>query len=264
MTPVVKSQHSTRPTPDWLRALGRNDLPTSITLNGCTYRRMKTYKHDFFAATGRYESLGSAVVLKMGRTASLWGLPMGWIGRFLMKREVRLFHRVGSVAGIPPIVGTWGRTGLVHEYVAGGPLGRRDRPDDAFFPRLQAMLEAMHALGVAYVDLEKPENVLLGEDGRPYLIDFQISWYWPPNRFGDTWIARRILAILQASDRYHLLKHWRRARPDQMDAALLEEARRLPFWIAWHRAVFRPLTLIRRQVLVWLGGRTSVRGRSPG
>ncbi len=263
MTPVVKSKHS-NPAPAWLRALGRDDLPESITLNGHTYRRVKTYKHDFFAATGRYEGAGSTVVLKMGRTASLCGLPMGWIGRFLMKREVRLFRRVRAVTGVPPLLGTWDRTGLVHDYVEGGPLGRRDRPDDEFFPRLQEILEAMHAHGVAYVDLEKPENVLLGDDGRPYLIDFQISWYCPPNRFGNTWIARRVLAILQASDRYHLLKHWRRARPDQLDAALMEEARRLPFWIAWHRAIFRPLIVIRRQILVWLGGRSSARGRSPG
>lgn len=264
MTPVAKSPPSIRLPPAWLRALGRDDLPETMTLNGRIHRRVKTYKHDFFAATGRYEAENSKVVLKVGRVAPLLGLPMTWIGRFLAKREMRLLHHVRSVPGVPLLLGSWGRTGLIHQYVEGGPLGRHARPDDAFFPQLLEMLEAMHARDLAYVDLEKPENILLGADGRPYLIDFQIAWHLPPNRFGDTWIARKILSLLQASDRYHLLKHWRRARPDQLDERLLNEARRVPFWIAGHRAIFRPLIQLRRRILVRLGGRTSARGRSPG
>ncbi|HPF39511.1 MAG TPA: hypothetical protein P5081_07975 [Phycisphaerae bacterium] len=131
-------------------------------------------------------------------------------------------------------------------------------PDD-FFPRLEKLIAEMHALNIAYVDLEKRENVLVGDDGGPWLFDFQIAW----DRSG-WFVSRWILRILQKSDRYHLLKHWRRLRPDQLDEARLRECESPPFWIAGHRLIFRPITRLRRHILVWLGARTTAKGRSPG
>ncbi|MCP4245982.1 MAG: hypothetical protein GY778_02940 [bacterium] len=60
------------------------------------------------------------------------------------------------------------------------------------------------------------------------------------------------------------MKHWRRLRPDQLTPEHLAQSYKPPFYIAWHRALFRPLTRVRRQILVWLGARTSSKGRSPG
>ncbi|HVP10389.1 MAG TPA: hypothetical protein VMV94_04280, partial [Phycisphaerae bacterium] len=203
-------------------------------------------------------------VLKVGRQASFYGLPMAWIGRLLTTHEVRVYKITESVDGIPRFFGRWGPTGLVHQFIEGRPLAKDDQVDDAFFPRLEAMLDSMHAMGVAYVDLEKRENILLGSDGHPYLIDFQISWHLPTNRGGRTWLAQWFLGVLQQADRYHLLKHWRRLRPDQLHEPAISHSYEPPFWIRWHRAIFRPLTLLRRQVLVWLGARSSTSGRSPG
>ncbi len=200
----------------------------------------------------------------MGRQAPLFGLPMAWIGQFLTRHESRLYRMTGSVDGIPAFLGHHGAAGFIHEYIPGRPLQKEDRPGDQFFPRLSAILDHIHAAGAAYVDLEKRENILLGDDGKPYLIDFQISWHWPANRGGNTTFARFVLAVLQQSDRYHLLKHWRRLRPDQLHAQALAASQAPPFWIRWHRAIFRPITLLRRRVLVWLGERSSPHGRSPG
>ncbi|HKQ47275.1 MAG TPA: hypothetical protein VJZ71_04295 [Phycisphaerae bacterium] len=175
-----------------------------------------------------------------------------------------MYTHAQGIAGVPKFVGRWGPTGFAHEYVEGRPLSRDDAPGDRFFGQLAAILEALHHRDIAYVDLEKRENVLLGEDGRPYLIDFQISWHVPANRGGQTLFLRLIGDMLRASDRYHLYKHWRRLRPDQLSRADADRFGRPPFWIRWHRWVFRPLTLLRRQVLVWLGARDDIRVRSPG
>jgi len=251
--------------PIWLRALGKSgDLPATIKVRNRLYRHVKTFKHDFFAATGLYADGDEKVVLKVGREAPLWILPMAWIGRLLSRHEGRLYRTVGTVEGVPAFLGYHGPTGLVHEYVAGRPLSKQDRPGDEFFPRLLALLNHIHARGVAYVDLEKRENILLGEDGTPHLIDFQISWHWPTNRGGTTALARFVLSILQQSDRYHLLKHWRRMRPDQLGSQAFAASCNPPFWIRWHRAIFRPITLLRRRILTWLGARSSPHGRSPG
>src|SRR5205814_1206669 len=106
--------------------------------------------------------------------------------------------------------------------------------------------------------------ILMGNDGHPYLIDFQISWQLDSRRGGRLALFRWLLRLLQSADRYHLLKHWRRARPDQLTAEQVAQSYRAPPWIAWHRMVFRPLTLMRRWVLVLLGERASTRIRSPG
>jgi hypothetical protein len=120
---------------------------------------------------------------------------------------------------------------------------------DDFFPRLSAGLAEIHRRGLAYVDLEKCENVLVGDDGRPYLFDFQISWRWPFRFLRHSapvvWVARRF----QAGDRYHLTKLLRRTRPDLLTPAEVAAAGSKPFWVRLHGRVSRPLTLVRRSVL---------------
>lgn len=261
---MTKPYHAPRRPPAWLRALGHRDLPPTIRHGDRTYRHVKTFKHDFFAATGLYNGPDGKAVLKVMRQAPLFGLPLSWLGALVMRHEVRLYRLADGVDGVPHLIGPWGPTGFLHAYAEGRPLARQDVPDDRFFPTLSGMLAAIHRRGAAYVDLEKRENILLGADGKPHLIDFQISWHIPPRRGGNTWIARGILGILQNADRYHLLKHWRRLRPDQLDPAQIADSHRAPFWIRWHRAIFRPLTHLRRRVLVRLGARNSTTGRSPG
>lgn len=250
--------------PSWLRALAAEDLPASVIIGGATYRRLRTFKHDFFAATGLYEGDEQKIVVKIGRTAPLFGMPLRWLGRVLTEHEIRLYMLAQGVVGVPKFVGMWGATGFAHEYVEGCPLSKDVVLSDGFFGQLAAILEALHRREIAYVDLEKRENILLGDDERPYLIDFQISWHLPANRGGNTFFFRLIRDMLQDSDRYHLFKHWRRLRPDQLSRSEADRFGRPPFWIRWHRWVFRPLTLLRRQVLVWLGARDDIRVRSPG
>lgn len=245
-------------------ALGANDLPERFLLAGVEYSHAKTFKHDFFAATGLYEGPAGRAVLKVGRIAPLFLFPMTWTGRLLAQHEARLYEMMHSVPGVPKFIGRLGPTGIVHEYVEGRPLRKGDVPCDEFFPRLSSMLDQIHARGAAYVDLEKRENIICGDDGMPYLIDFQISWHVPVRRGGETWPLQMVRDVLQTSDRYHLLKHWRRLRPDQLPAGALADRTNVPFWIRWHRIIFRPLTLLRRQILVWLGARDSIRVRSPG
>lgn len=253
-----------RTTLTWLRALGPNDLPEQVVIETRFLTKIKTYKHDFFAATGLYQDRQGQVVLKIGRQAGFCGFPLSWIGGFLARHEYRLCQIVQGVPGVPRLIGRWGPTGFAHEFVPGRSLCRNDVLPEAFFHRLEETLRQMHARDVAYVDLEKRENILVGEDGDPYLIDFQIAWHVPANRGGRTWVNRLVLRVLQSSDRYHLLKHWRRFRPDQLGARTADSSFSPPFWICWHRAVFRPLTRIRRQILVWLGARDSATTRAPG
>ncbi len=242
--------NSPRDIPVVLKALGRRAFPQSLSLPGGEYERVRVFKHDFFAATGLFRrGDGHLVVLKIGRTADVFGLPGRWIGRYLAAREARIYRLLADVEHVPAYLGKWGACGFIHEYVAGRALHKHDQVGDAFFDELQTLMAVIHRRGMAYVDLEKCENIIVGEDGKPHLIDFQISWY-PHSRWGRwfppwVWLGK----VLQRMDEYHLLKHRRRTRPDQLGTEPPADAHLVPAYIKIHRAITRPLQRIRRGVL---------------
>ncbi|MSR63361.1 MAG: hypothetical protein EXS08_13040 [Planctomycetes bacterium] len=240
-------------TPSWLLALGKEPPPEEVELARGRYRLERIFKHDFFAYTALYQSMGPApverIVLKIGRRAPLLGLPLSWIGRLHSWHESAVFAEVDDLPIVPRFTGRYGRYGITHEFIEGHPLEKGERVADDFFTRLEVGLTEIHRRGLAYVDLEKCENVLVAADGRPFLFDFQISWRWPfafgRGRWPESWIARRF----QAGDRYHLTKLKLRTRPDLFTPEDLAAAKRKPFLVRLHGRLTRPLTLLRRFVL---------------
>ena len=228
-----------------MHALGKEGLPRQFTLDGTRYYLTLPVKHDFFAATGFYEDAGGTrVVLKMSRTQDFAGVPLEWLGKWLCRREMRFYNKLSDLPNVPPVLGTVGKTGFVHAFVEGRPLSK-DRPvPDGFFDQLGALLDTLHARGIAYVDTNKPENILLGDDGRPHLIDFQISW--DVEELIDTSLNRSFLQRLHRADVYHLLKHKKRLRPDEMTPEEMERSERKGGLIRTHRFVTKPYFLLRR------------------
>lgn len=245
----MQPQGTTTPRYPWLYALPEGRLPARVACAGAGYELQETFKHDFFAATGLYAGPGGRVVLKMGRQSALFGLPLRWIGRALAARESWFYQHVQDLPGVPRFVGRVGDTGLLHAFVPGHPLGRDEAVSDAFFARLLALVRAMHDRGIAYVDLNKRQNILVGDDGNPYLIDFQISLHLSPTglgRFGPlAWLLRRF----QRADVYHCLKHKRRLRPDQLSDAERRLVEHISVWIRLHRWIARPIIQLRRRLL---------------
>lgn len=232
-----------------LRALGRADPSPVETVGGVVHTRRTVFKHDFFAATALYEAPESHVVVKIGRRCDFLGLPLSWLGRLAAGHESALYARLSAVPGIPKYLGRITPDAFAHAFIPGHTLERDESVSADFFPQLQAIIEAIHTLNVAYVDLEKRENILVGDDGRPYLIDFQISVHLAEGRGPLHYLAKRVLRRLQQSDRYHLLKHWRRHRPDQLTAEQIAQSRRRPIWIRLHRRITQPFTRFRRRTL---------------
>ncbi|HEY8668682.1 MAG TPA: hypothetical protein VIL86_18690, partial [Tepidisphaeraceae bacterium] len=184
-------------------------------------------------------------VLKISRNTDFAGFSLAWLGRWLCRREMRFYESLGDLPNVPGLLGTVGSTGFVHAYVRGRPLSRERPVPDGFFAQLRALMAELHRRDLAYVDTNKPENILLGDDGRPHLIDFQISW--DLREFGDFRLNRWWLRRLQQADLYHLLKHQRRLRPDEMTPTEIEESKRRGGLIRLHRFVFKPYFLLRRR-----------------
>ncbi|MGL6133486.1 MAG: hypothetical protein ACRC1L_04775 [Prochlorococcaceae cyanobacterium] len=267
-----------RPRPPFLRALGRQEPPPLIVVEGVGWTLERVFKHDSWAATALYRPLkpgnggvddsgqgasGRRLVCKFNRQAAVFGLPLAWLGPILARREGWFLEALAATGRVPrphrriEVAGLPLPHAVAHDFVDGAPLSRHSRLDERFFPALRALLDAMHARGLAYVDLHKMENVLVGRDGQPWLIDFQVSFALPQRQ---PWraLGRPLFVLLRRGDDYHLIKHWIRLRPEQCGLGPEDLDHFRPRWIRWHRRIGVPLRRLRRQLLVWL------RVRAPG
>ena len=148
----------------------------------------------------------------------------GWIGRLLLRRERRALEALaGAAAGglaVPRLVtdpevaalaGPEGqrlapRAVLVRSYQAGLALHQATQLPRDFFDLVDALVMAMHRAGVCHNDLHKEQNLVVGEDGRPALIDFQLASI---HRRGG-----RAFRVRCAEDLRHVQKHRRRYTRD--------------------------------------------------
>ena len=117
-------------------------------------------------------SSGRQAVLKDYR-ASGW-LMRRWVGPWLIGREERIYRLLDGVAGIPRLVCRLDRQALLVEHIAGRSCAEypdRSLPAE-FFDRLREVVEGIHARGVVHCDIKNRSNIVVGEDGQPYVIDF--------------------------------------------------------------------------------------------
>jgi hypothetical protein len=255
---VPASSAAVRPRPALFRALGVDDPPPHVEVDGLRYERIDIFKHDSWAATALYAAGPRRIICKFNRRQSLCGLPGAWIGRLLARRESHFLRRLAGVAGFPRLLGPVLVDGaevenaLARVYIAGRPLESRERTPDEFFPELGRLLGELHDRGIAYVDLHKRENVLVGEDGRPHLIDFQVSFDATAFPRPLAWLARPLFRALRQMDEYHRLKLLIRCRPDQSEATAADLAQFRPRLVRWHRVFAEPLRGARRKLLTLL------------
>ncbi len=249
---------------DWVRykQIRGQELPASLEWNGQIYARERVLKRDFYAAVGIYtprqESGTSGVdqesILYKVYHADNFGLiPLGWLGRFLCRREIFFLRRLASVPGIPRFREQVGATGFVREFVAGCNLreyAHANIPDAQFFPELKAILAQVHSQGISHNDLSKPENILVTESGRPVLIDFQIALDFSGKHLpGVGSIAAVVMRYFQRIDNYHLTKIHRRRRPMDFAPEEIAKAKRKGWLLHLHGHVRRPYRMVRHRLL---------------
>ena len=236
------------------RALGADELPPTVALGGRALRLEQTFTHGFAAAVGLYRCGDDAVVCKFHRRARFFGIPLRGIGELLARYEAAALKQCEGLEGVPRLRGVPAPDVVARQFVPGRPLERGTKVSDDFFPRLLALLDSLHRRGVTYNDLEKLHNILVGDDGRPYLIDFQTA-YWAPRRLlGETTLLRALRSVLAECDLYHARKHFRRVRPDLLTEAQIAETRRRPAIIRAANALTAPYMAARRRLFRRNGG----------
>jgi len=244
-----------------LYARGRDALPAQLGLDGRNYRFRRLLKHDFFAATAVYDRsevpdsgdtrLPCKIVLKLSRKNHFLGMPMLWLGKLICANELSVHRLLSHLRGVPTVLGEYGSTGFIYEYVEGCSLKDSQQLPDDFFDNLHELVQQIHNCQIVYFDMNKRSNILVGSDNLPYLIDFQISL-----RISDrALITRRLSAYLrrtlQAADFYHLFKHKRKIRPSLLRPHEHQISCETGL-IQAHRLVATPLRKLRRCFLRFL------------
>ncbi|WP_269523980.1 hypothetical protein [Coraliomargarita parva] len=202
-----------------------------LTIEGEDYQYDGVLKSDYFSVNYLYRRGERICVLKVSRFNFMGAFLFQWFARCLHRWEWVVYERLEGIPYIPRLMGRHGNNGLIHEFIPGSSMKqfinrlkleyrfdpRRDFKD-SFFPRLQGILKQVHERDVAYIDMAKLDNIIVDENGDPWLIDFQISL--AVARQG--WLRKLFYPAYRhftREDCYHLLKYKRRYRPDQMTEA---------------------------------------------
>ncbi|MFN7964829.1 MAG: hypothetical protein U0V87_03960 [Acidobacteriota bacterium] len=114
------------------------------------------------------------VAVKDFSTAAWWFRVV--VARRSLVREARTYAQLAGLPGIPVCLGLEGPDRLVLARAPGIPLDRLvpGTVPVAAFDRLERLIDAIHARGVAIADLHR-SNVLVDEQANVALIDFALA-----------------------------------------------------------------------------------------
>jgi hypothetical protein len=226
-------------------------------------RFVRVLKQDVF---GRVELLERGFERRVRRVADGGGSRLrATVARVLLLRERAALEALTGCAGVPVLEreDAWAeapgldgeepdlRGVLVRGWVAGEPLSRTQWLPEDWFERAAERLRAVHARGVCHNDLHKEPNLVVADDGEPWLIDFQLASRHGPG----SWL----LASRAAEDLRHLEKLRRRyLRAGSQKYApgmeALDPPRRAWTSLAWRRTVKPLYNLTARRFFAWRDG----------
>jgi predicted Ser/Thr protein kinase len=126
------------------------------------------------ARTTLYRAPFGRFVVKTAR--GVW--PWRALGEAALRREHAIYARIAGVPGTPRCIGLIGGKHLALEYLEGGTFRRREHDIEnweRFFERLLGTIRGVHARNVAHGDLKRKDNLIVGLDERPYIVDFGVA-----------------------------------------------------------------------------------------
>ena len=98
-----------------------------------------------------------------------------YVSEHFIQHEYKIYQRLEGIAGIPKCYGLSDDGSLILEYIDGNSYREKEHileNRDQFFIDLLALILSIHKAGVSHGDLKRKDNILIGENNQPYLIDF--------------------------------------------------------------------------------------------
>ncbi len=189
------------------------------------------------------DTLGRVEVVRDHRGLAVRRVPsrlpiVGFVARLLRRREQRALRVLSGLAGFPQLIERAGQPPL-RSWLPGQTLATASRLPRDYFALLEQLVVAMHARGVCHNDLHKEGNLIVADDGRPAVIDFQLASVH--RRRGRAFSTRA------AEDLRHVQKHRATycralgaARPDEL--LVPERSRSARAWRRWWKPLYHLLT----------------------
>ena len=150
---------------------------------------------DVYEAT---DPAGSRAVIKTYR----W--RFAWIGKILVRREVRAYERLRGITGVPALLPCDSRDTLALADVNAKAIVFSVTTENCASVRasLQALADAVHERRVYHMDLRNRGNILIDAQGNPFIVDFASAVTFS----GSGWLTRMLESWCLAFDRYGLSK----------------------------------------------------------
>lgn len=155
------------------------------------------------------------------------------VARWLIANEAAAYTRLQGLPGVPVLLGRPGPDGLLIQHIAGRSvrvLGYGDLPRSAV-EQARELVGGLHRRGVVHGDLGhdangdygRDTNLLLGDDGRLYVLDFAGALLAGRFNLG-------LYSVLARHDRLLPTKLVRRFWPEETDHPDYFGVERLPYW----------------------------------
>lgn len=108
------------------------------------------------------------------------------IGRLLVWRESKAYMRLRGLKGVPAFYRSVDGLALILEEIPGRTIEgmeNENKLSEEFFEELRNLVERIHERGLAHCDLKRAPNILLGDDGKPYIVDWTASIFKTQSKF---------------------------------------------------------------------------------
>lgn len=218
-------------------------------------------KNDQMGLVERVDGPIGPVVRRVARGGGIPG--SGLVARALMQRERRALERLSDVHGVARLVadaeyarapskdGRVPRASrvLMRSWVDGLPLQQATALPENFFELVEDLVRDLHSHGVCHNDLHKEANILVGADGYPALVDFQLASVHPTED--------RNFRIRTMEDLRHVEKHrWKYlSRGGRAHGAQARGSKKRSLLAhVWLRVGKPPYLFVTRRLLGYQGG----------
>lgn len=153
-----------------------------------------------------------------------------FVAPLLLRRELAFIRRLKGVEGVAQEAFLVDANALAIAYQEGEPLKEMEKTgyELEYLRKMEALMLAIHARGVAHMDARGTGNWIVGPGGEARLIDFQAS-------LSLNWMPKFLRRAIEAIDISGVYNKWQKAFPETMTeeqkAELAYGAKCRSYWI---------------------------------
>ena len=227
--------------------------PQSVEIDNKLYNYEKILKDDFFSINVLYlcDEDGSRYVLKHSDFRFILGKLLRPVAMLMSWREYQIYKAVEDIEGVPPLGPRYGKRGYFHKFIEGRTLHEIDNGKEipqGFFDELRTILDQIHGRRIFYLDLNKRGNIILGDDMKPWLIDYQICIPFPKATGGIFTPLDKLFNLLIGEDIYHIYKHKRAYHEHDMRPEEFQLAQKSKFNQLYDKFLGTPYRKVKRLI----------------